>query len=94
LNDLGIPVPEALERLGPRPDYTEMPAPDDQPNMPRVGVSPSTAPTSSPTVSPAPAPTIPPNQTGLMVGVAGLIAIGAAAVLIVLLWQRRRGSAG
>lgn len=32
--DLAIPIPEALERLGERPAYSEMPVPDPQPTMP------------------------------------------------------------
>jgi hypothetical protein len=31
---LAIPIPEALDRLGPRPDYTAMAPPDAQPTMP------------------------------------------------------------
>jgi hypothetical protein len=32
--ELAIPIPEALDRLGKRPDYTTMPAPEPADNMP------------------------------------------------------------
>jgi hypothetical protein len=33
-DDIGVPIPVALERLGERPDYKQMPEPDPQPGMP------------------------------------------------------------
>jgi parallel beta helix pectate lyase-like protein len=35
--DLAIPIPDAIERLGERPPYTEMPIPEPQPTMPEQG---------------------------------------------------------
>ena len=98
LAELGVPSPELLDRLGPRPSYKEMPAPDPQPNMPDVEVptSPSDSPARTPrSVAPSATPAaqgrIDPAGNGSSAVIA-IIAAGVAAALVLLLLVGRRRS--
>jgi hypothetical protein len=103
--DLGIPVPEALNRLGPRPQYSDMPRPDDQPNMPNGTSSPSqeppspgppTTPTSGASVAPSATPATPSaseatsDPIGIVALVGVLLGVTGAVGMLFLLWQRQR----
>jgi hypothetical protein len=100
LADLGVPSTLLLDRLGERPSYTEMPAPDDQPSMPGVD-APATptvsaaAPSQSvrPTAS-APSTAIPGGnpaplfELGLL---AAILVVGVVVAAILVIRTRRPG---
>jgi hypothetical protein len=78
--DLMIPTPVALDRLGPRPDYTEMPVPDPAPTMPG---DPTTVPGLA---TPATGSSWPLPPVAVIVASAA----GTVALLVVLRGLRRR----
>jgi len=91
-HELAIPIPKALDRLGKRPDYTTMPAPDPADGMPDAvpsGVRPfreASPPNKAPTVSAEPSGN-PVMLAGVLVMV---IAIVLAGTIVARLGIRRR----
>jgi hypothetical protein len=82
--DLMIPIPEALDRLGDRPAYTEMPTPPTEPTMPGdVAQLPSEA--SEVTIA---LPRLGPLPAVLMVG---LVIASAVVVVVAAVRRRSRG---
>jgi hypothetical protein len=91
--ELAIPIPEALDRLGKRPDYTTMPPPEPADGMPEP-VPGNLRPFAGLPASDVPPPVVPPG--GLTAMTATLLAVIGAVVLVaaIALWTmvRRRRS--
>jgi parallel beta-helix repeat protein len=78
--DLAIPIPEALERLGERPAYSEMPVPDAQPTMPGDPARPGIVTVEAPLFA------APPGVPLLLAAVAAIFVV----VGLFLVWRVRR----